>query len=115
MRLKATAAGLSLGIPGTSPARGAVNLVEGNLIGTDLSGTLALPNAADGVDVGGAGNTLGGTAAACGIAYEIARGLGWFGLLMGVRPRGARLWKPARRAAWTQEPALEHDGVGRTA
>ena len=37
---------------------------------------------------------LAGTVAACGLAYELARGLGWFGLLMGVRPPGARLWKP---------------------
>jgi hypothetical protein len=36
---------------------------------------------------------LAGTVAICGIAYEIAKTLGWFGLLMGVRPPGARLWK----------------------
>jgi hypothetical protein len=38
---------------------------------------------------------LAGTVAACAVAYEVARELGWFGLLMGVRPPGARLWKPA--------------------
>ena len=42
------------------------NLVEGNHIGTDPTGTLALPNAANGVEIasGANGNTVGGTTAA---------------------------------------------------
>jgi glucan biosynthesis protein C len=47
---------------------------------------------------------LSGTVAVCGIAYELARGLGWFGLFMGVRPPGARLWKPAA-PKWTAPQA----------
>jgi len=41
---------------------------------------------------------LAGTVALCGVAYELARGLGWFGLLVGARPPGARLWRP--RLPW---------------
>src|SRR5262249_22458080 len=41
------------------------NLVEGNLIGTDASGTHVLPNAQQGVLIGDApGNTIGGTGSA---------------------------------------------------
>jgi titin len=41
------------------------NLIEGNLIGTDASGSSALANAGNGVEVfqGGAGTTIGGTSA----------------------------------------------------
>jgi Ca2+-binding RTX toxin-like protein len=39
------------------------NTVLGNYIGTDVTGTVALGNAAGGVIVGGDGNTIGGTAA----------------------------------------------------
>ena len=39
------------------------NTVVGNLIGTDASGTLAVPNTGDGVDIAGFNNTVGGTLA----------------------------------------------------
>jgi titin len=45
------------------------NLIEGNFIGTDTSGSINLGNAADGVTIRGAGasnNTIGGTAAGAG-------------------------------------------------
>jgi CSLREA domain-containing protein len=47
-----------------SPANG--NHVEGNYIGIDVTGTLAVPNSADGVliQAGTSGNTIGGTTAA---------------------------------------------------
>jgi hypothetical protein len=44
--------------------RGNNNLVAGDYIGTDVSGTAALGNADDGVYIGGDGNTIGGTIAA---------------------------------------------------
>jgi large repetitive protein len=40
------------------------NLIEGNLIGTDSSGTVALANHEDGIDLGTNGDTIGGTTAA---------------------------------------------------
>ena len=42
------------------------NVVEGNYIGTDITGTAALANASDGVELGtgASGNTIGGTTAA---------------------------------------------------
>ena len=50
------------------------NQVQGNFIGTDVSGTTAIPNANDGVFVGSgaASNTIGGTSAGAGntIAYN---------------------------------------------
>ena len=43
------------------------NLVQGNYIGTDTNGSLAIPNAGDGVTVNGApANTIGGTSAGAG-------------------------------------------------
>jgi parallel beta-helix repeat protein len=54
--------GVYLNGPGTTG-----NLVQGNLIGTDTNGSLAIPNAGDGVTVYGApANTIGGTVAGAG-------------------------------------------------
>lgn len=40
---------------------GGTNLVQGNLIGTDVTGTQPLGNARSGVEIGGPANTVGGT------------------------------------------------------
>src|SRR2546430_15581350 len=40
---------------------GANKLVEGNFIGTDVTGLQPLGNARSGVEIGGSGNTVGGT------------------------------------------------------
>ena len=40
------------------------NIIQGNLIGTDKAGTVALGNSLSGVSIASAGNTLGGTSAA---------------------------------------------------
>jgi titin len=57
----------------------AVNLVEGNAIGTDVSGTHNLGNGGNGVNVTGAAanNTIGGTSAGAGnvIAFNAGRGV----------------------------------------
>jgi hypothetical protein len=53
---------------GVSISSGATaNLVQGNYIGTDITGTVALGNASDGIRIGGANNnTIGGSTAGAG-------------------------------------------------
>ncbi|MBA2556506.1 MAG: CSLREA domain-containing protein, partial [Chloroflexi bacterium] len=57
--------------------RGSDTIVQGNLIGTDSSGTVDLGNGNSGVAVYGANNTVGGTAAGAGntIAFNSGRGV----------------------------------------
>jgi len=52
------------GIGVFSPATGAQ--IEGNLIGTDATGTISMANAGNGVTIFATGNTIGGTAAGAG-------------------------------------------------
>src|SRR5262249_44642074 len=53
------------------------NVVQGNEIGTDVTGTLALGNAFSGVSVGGSHNTIGGTGTGAGnaIAFNCIAGV----------------------------------------
>ena len=53
--------GINISDPGSTG-----NLVQGNFIGTDVSGTLALGNRDKGVDISSPGNTIGGTTARAG-------------------------------------------------
>src|SRR5262249_13279730 len=46
------------GGPGVDIFYGSNNTVQGNFIGTDLTGTVAIPNVADGVQIGEASNTI---------------------------------------------------------
>ena len=55
------------------------NTIEGNFIGADPTGTIAVPNAGDGIAIeGGGANTIGGTAAGAGnvIAFNGEAGVG---------------------------------------
>jgi titin len=63
--------GLTLDGPG--------NLVEGNFIGTDVSGMVALGNSADGVHVTGDNNVIGGTVAGAG---NLISGNAGFGIVL---------------------------------
>jgi titin len=58
---------------------GTSNTVEGNYIGTDVSGTLALRNASAGVEIDSAHNTIGGTSSG---ARNIISGNGTNGVLI---------------------------------
>lgn len=60
---------------------GAANVVRGNYIGTDASGTLALPNDGGGVSSFGSQNVFGGTAAGAG---NLISGNGFHGLEIAV-------------------------------
>jgi hypothetical protein len=53
------------------------DLVQGNLVGTDPSGTVGVPNSGDGIEVNDADITIGGTAAGAGntIAYNGGNGV----------------------------------------
>jgi Bacterial Ig-like domain (group 3) len=52
--------------PGPAMVFDSQDLVQGNLIGTDVTGSRPLPNAVDGIQAGGAGITIGGTTAGAG-------------------------------------------------
>jgi hypothetical protein len=63
------------------------NLVQGNYVGTDVSGTRAIPNAFSGIDIdsdatgGASNNTIGGTAAGAGnlVSGNSIHGIGIYG------------------------------------
>jgi titin len=46
------------------------NVVEGNYVGTDVSGSMPLGNFLDGISLSGTGNTIGGTAAGAGNVFS---------------------------------------------
>jgi hypothetical protein len=71
--------GIYISDPGTSN-----NLVTGNLIGTDMTGTYAIPNVNFGIGVwsGASGNTIGGTSAGAGNVISGTTGYG-YGLAIG--------------------------------
>jgi hypothetical protein len=77
------------------------NIVQGNYRGTNAAGTAAVPNAEEGIAVGGPNNTIGGTAAGAGnvisgnsTGYGVwiqsvdASGTKVWGNLIGTRPDG---------------------------
>ena len=55
------------------------NLVEGNYIGTDVTGTLARPNRTDGIWINSPGNIIGGSSTA---ARNVVSGNGWRGVMV---------------------------------
>lgn len=52
------------------------NTIQGNLVGTDATGKVALPNQGSGMDASSGGNTIGGTAAGAGNVISANRGDG---------------------------------------
>jgi hypothetical protein len=62
-----------------SLAGGSYNLVEGNYIGTDITGTTSLGGGQTGIAIAGAYNTIGGTTAA---ARNVISGNNGYGILM---------------------------------
>ena len=94
---------MEIGIGG-STANAGNNLIEGNYIGTDATGTVgfaASPNpyltARDGISVGTVGNTIGGTTPAA--RNLISANIGTFGSSYGidVSPRARPVSKPTSR------------------
>ena len=67
--------GISIALNGASG-----NVVAGNFIGTDVSGTVALPNDEDGIEIGARNNTVGGTATGAG---NLVSGNGEHGIAIG--------------------------------
>jgi trimeric autotransporter adhesin len=76
--------GVSISSPTPGAARG--NVVQGNLIGTDITGTVALGNTSDGIVAGGMNTTIGGATAA---ARNIIAGSGQFGIDLAPGAGGA--------------------------
>ena len=64
---------------GVSDSSSGDNLIEGNLVGTDASGTVALAYATDGIDIS-SDDTVGGTAARAG---NVISGNGHYGIYVG--------------------------------
>jgi hypothetical protein len=67
------------GREGVRISSGGGNVVRGNFIGTDVTGTLELGNDIHGVRVSGSGNTIGGTLAGAG---NVISGNGEFGIFL---------------------------------
>ena len=70
------------------------NLVQGNYIGTDITGTVALPNSTWGIQIGSSGNSIGGTVAtgaANVISGNAAGGIALFAAATGNTIHGNRI------------------------
>jgi Putative Ig domain len=93
--------GVLIGVSGASG-----NLVEGNFIGTDATGTLSLPNGYAGVMLatGASSNTIGGTASGTGntIAFN-----GYAGVILGNTPTDTAVGNEVSRNA-----IYDNSGIG---